>query len=159
MTDVQGTTVTEPVVWKLLDPAVLAASVQHDDELVILDQLVGIRSALESRTAARAATTATGEELLALEVLLVRLDAESVQPELFTRTDVAFHDLIMGASYDGCATDIDGSWSSMALPSGSARNACRAVPIGTGVATAAPAPRSSATAASRSSTLRAKCWP
>ncbi|MBK3563856.1 FadR/GntR family transcriptional regulator [Streptomyces sp. MBT62] len=94
----QGTTVTEPENWNLLDPVVLAATVQHDDELVILDQLVGVRSALESQMAAQAARSATSDDLRSIETLLTRLDVETAQPASFVETDVAFHDRIMQAS-------------------------------------------------------------
>jgi ATP-binding cassette, subfamily B, multidrug efflux pump len=61
--------------------------------------------------------------------------------------------------HDGSAADVAASCSSMVLPSGSLRNAWRAASTGIGSLTAVPAPRSSATEASRSSTSSAKCWP
>lgn len=94
----QGTTVTAAEEWNLLDPVVLAATVQHDDELVVLDQLVGVRSALESQMAAQAARNATDEDLRAIQSLLARLDEETSQPGQFVDTDVIFHDRIMQAS-------------------------------------------------------------
>jgi len=102
----QGTTVTEPENWNLLDPVVLAATVQHDDELVILDQLVGVRSALESQMAAQAARSAGAEDLRSLEALLTQLEVETAQPSSFVETDVAFHDRIMEASGNSLARSI-----------------------------------------------------
>lgn len=93
-----GTTVTQSEEWNLLDPVVLAATVQHDDELVVLDQLVGVRSALESQMAAQAAELATDDDLRELQHLLGRLDEEIATPARFTETDVLFHNRIMQAS-------------------------------------------------------------
>ncbi|MCX5269459.1 FadR/GntR family transcriptional regulator [Streptomyces sp. NBC_00199] len=93
-----GTTVTPPEEWNLLDPVVLSAAVQHDDELVVLDHLVGIRSALEAQMAAQAAEVATDDDMRAVEEILSRLDEETAVPARFIETDVAFHDRIMQAS-------------------------------------------------------------
>ena len=93
-----GTTVTQPEEWNLLDPVVLAATVQHDDELVVLDQLVGVRSALEAQMAAQAAELATDDDLRSVEWLLGQLAEETATPARFVETDVAFHDRIMQAS-------------------------------------------------------------
>lgn len=93
-----GTTVTPSEEWNLLDPVVLAATVQHDDELVVLDQLVGVRSALEAQMAAQAAELATDDDLREVERLLGRLDEEIATPARFSETDVLFHDRIMQAS-------------------------------------------------------------
>ncbi|MFI1704970.1 FadR/GntR family transcriptional regulator [Streptomyces griseoruber] len=95
-----GTTVTPPEEWNLLDPVVLAATVQHDDDLVVLDQLVDIRSTLEAQMAAQAAELATEEDLRAFERLLGRLDEETAVPTQFIETDVVFHDRIMQASHN-----------------------------------------------------------
>ncbi|GAA2947879.1 FadR/GntR family transcriptional regulator [Streptomyces violaceus] len=75
-----GTTVTPPEEWNLLDPVVLAATVQHDDQLVVLDQLVDIRSTLEAQMTAQAAELATDDDLRAIEQLLARLDEEDHRP-------------------------------------------------------------------------------
>lgn len=93
-----GTTVTPSEEWNLLDPVVLAATVRHDDELVVLDQLVGVRSALEAQMAAQAAEVATDDDLREVERLLGRLDEEIATPARFVETDVLFHDRIMQAS-------------------------------------------------------------
>ncbi len=95
-----GTTVTPPEEWNLLDPVVLAATVQHDDQLVVLDQLVDIRSTLEAQMTAQAAELATDDDLRAIEQLLARLDEETTVPALFIETDVAFHDRILQASHN-----------------------------------------------------------
>lgn len=101
-----GTTVTPQEDWNLLDPVVLAATFQHDDQLVVLDQLVGVRSALESQMAAQAAVLATEDDLRAMEGLLERLDGETVVPHRFIETDLVFHGLIMEASRNRLASSI-----------------------------------------------------
>ncbi|WP_329213798.1 FadR family transcriptional regulator [Streptomyces sp. NBC_01485] len=101
-----GTTVTPPEDWNLLDPVVLAATFRHDDQLVVLDQLVGVRSALESQMAAQAAVLATEDDLRGMEELLVRLDAETTAPHRFIETDLVFHSRIMEASRNRLASSI-----------------------------------------------------
>lgn len=101
-----GTTVTQSEEWNLLDPVVLAATVQHDNELVVLDQLVGVRSALESQMAAQAAELATDDDLREVERLLGRLDEEIATPARFNETDVLFHNRIMQASGNRLARSI-----------------------------------------------------
>ncbi|MFD0658676.1 FadR/GntR family transcriptional regulator [Thermocatellispora tengchongensis] len=93
-----GTTVTEEDDWNLLDPMVLSATVRHDSELRVLDQLVDIRAALESQMAAQAALTATDADLREIEAVLERLSAQTRIPEMYVDTDVAYHDRIMLAS-------------------------------------------------------------
>lgn len=93
-----GTTVTPSEEWNLLDPVVLAATVQHDDELVVLDHLVGVRSVLEAQMAAQAAELATDDDLREVEGLLDRLEDEIATPARFVESDVLFHDRIMQAS-------------------------------------------------------------
>ncbi|WP_324785683.1 FadR/GntR family transcriptional regulator [Streptomyces sp. H51] len=93
-----GTTVAAQEEWNLLDPVVLAATFQHDDELVVLDQLVGIRSALESQMAAQAAAVADEADLRAIQEVLDRMDGETRTPQRFIETDVAFHAAVMQAS-------------------------------------------------------------
>ncbi|MFJ2116428.1 MULTISPECIES: FadR/GntR family transcriptional regulator [unclassified Streptomyces] len=101
-----GTTVTPQEEWNLLDPVVLTATFQHDDQLVVLDQLVGVRSALESQMAAQAATLATDDDLRTIEELLVRLDTETTAPYRFIETDLVFHGRIMEASRNRLASSI-----------------------------------------------------
>ncbi|MFI6350145.1 FadR/GntR family transcriptional regulator [Streptomyces sp. NPDC050560] len=93
-----GTTVTVQEEWNLLDPVVLAATFQHDDELVVLDQLVGVRSALESQMAAQAAAVGSDKDLRAAQAMLSRLDRETSTPLRFIESDVSFHAAVMHAS-------------------------------------------------------------
>ena len=101
-----GAVVRERSGWSLLDTGVLAAAVRHDRSLRILDDLVGVRIALESSLAGLAAAHATDEDRVALEALYRRLEAEVHVPEVFIETDMAFHDRIMAASGNDLARSI-----------------------------------------------------
>ena len=94
----QGTTVRGSVEWDLLNPVVLAASVRHDAELAILEDLVDVRRALESQMAGQAAIRAGAQHLRRIETALHQLFAEMADPARFLRADLDFHDAIMAAS-------------------------------------------------------------
>jgi len=94
----QGTTVRPFADWDLLDATVLAATVRHDAELSILEDLVDVRRALEAQMAAQAALRADTDRLRAIEAAMARLEAEVDDPGSYLRADVAFHDTIMAAS-------------------------------------------------------------
>jgi DNA-binding FadR family transcriptional regulator len=94
----QGTRVAMPDEWNLLDPMVLEASVRHDKDLRILDDVVEVRRVLESEMARQAAVNATAGDRAEMNTLLDRLSAEVVTPERHMLTDLQFHDVIMRAS-------------------------------------------------------------
>jgi DNA-binding FadR family transcriptional regulator len=94
----QGTTVTAPGQWSLLDPMVLTASVRHDKDLRILDSLADVRQVLESQMARQAALNATSADRAEMRRLLDRLAAEVAAPERHVLTDLEFHEAIMRAS-------------------------------------------------------------
>ncbi len=94
----QGTRVALTDEWNLLDPMVLEASVRHDKDLRLLDDLVDVRRALESQMARQAAVRATASDKAELERLLDELTVQVVTPELHKLTDLRFHDAIMSAS-------------------------------------------------------------
>lgn len=94
----QGTTVRPMADWNLLNPLVLAASVRHDAELSILEDLVDVRRALESSMAGLAAVRAEPADLRRIEAALEQLYAEQDDPARYLRADLAFHDAIMIAS-------------------------------------------------------------
>ena len=94
----QGTRVAAPDEWNLLDPMVLEASVRHDQDLRILDDIVDVRRVLESHMARQAAVNATDSDRAEIKRLLDRLVVEVVMPERHRLTDVEFHDAIMQAS-------------------------------------------------------------
>lgn len=94
----QGTTVAPYDDWNLLDPMVLAASVRHDEQLRMLDDIVDVRRVLEAQMARQAAANATEAGLAEIKALLTTLAAQVSTPEVYILTDVDFHDAIMRAS-------------------------------------------------------------
>ena len=93
-----GTTVCGTQEWDLLNPIVLAASIRHDAELAILEDLVDVRQALEGQMAAEAAERADRKQLDRIETAFNQLFAEEDDPARFLRADLDFHDAIMAAS-------------------------------------------------------------
>jgi len=73
-----GTRVRAAVDWDLLNPVVLAASVRHDAERSILEDLVSVRRALEGQMAAQAAKAATDAQLAHIEAALRLVQAEAI---------------------------------------------------------------------------------
>ncbi len=93
-----GTLVSPEESWNLLDPDVLAAVVRYDEQYDILDQLILVRTSLESSLAREAARKATPADLADLRELMAQLDAAVREPELLDDVDVAFHERVMLAS-------------------------------------------------------------
>jgi len=93
-----GTTVSGADEWDLLNPVVLAATIRHDAELAILEDLVDVRQALEGQMAASAAEHADAKQLDRIESAFTHLFAEEEDPVRFLRADLDFHDAIMAAS-------------------------------------------------------------
>lgn len=77
---------------------VLAASVRHDKDLHILDDLVDVRQVLESEMARQATVKATASDRAEMKRLLDQMAVEVVTPERHMLTDLEFHDVIMRAS-------------------------------------------------------------
>ncbi|GAA3084748.1 DNA-binding FadR family transcriptional regulator [Kribbella aluminosa] len=101
-----GAVVKDDSSWNLLDADVLASAMRNDANLTILDELVGVRIALESNLAGLAAEHATDEDRAAIEAVFHRLEADTSRPEVFIQTDVEFHDRIMAASGNRLARSI-----------------------------------------------------
>jgi GntR family galactonate operon transcriptional repressor len=93
-----GTRVRSSDEWDLLNPVVLAASVRHDAELSILEDMVATRRALEAQMAAQAADRADPQCLRRVEAAFALLLVEESDPARFLRADLEFHDTIMVAS-------------------------------------------------------------
>ena len=93
-----GTLVSDQDSWNLLDPDVLAAIVRHDEQYDALDQLILVRTALESSMAREAARRTGPTDLAELRDLMAQLDAAVREPERLDDVDVCFHDRIMQAS-------------------------------------------------------------
>ncbi len=93
-----GTVVRPADDWNLLEPDVLAAAVRHAQGLAVLDELVRVRSALESMLVVRAAVHASERDLDEIASLQIKMAAEIGTPEAFIESDVLFHDRIMRAA-------------------------------------------------------------
>ncbi|MET8867327.1 FadR/GntR family transcriptional regulator [Nonomuraea sp. NPDC004580] len=93
-----GTTVTPPTMWDMLDELVLAATIDMDESLAILDDLVVTRRLLESDMAYLAARLADDETIGRLLALVDRMDELVGDHVTYADHDRAFHDVIMQAS-------------------------------------------------------------
>src|SRR5919204_824393 len=93
-----GATVTPREEWNLLDPVVLEATIRHDDEMAILDDLIDVRVALECDMVRSAAERMTSDDLASLDRLLGELESELTESERYQETDTRFHDLILRCS-------------------------------------------------------------
>jgi DNA-binding FadR family transcriptional regulator len=94
----QGTTVTAPEQWNLLDPLVLEASIRFDETLKTLDDLVDVRVGLESQMTRRAALVMSDDQLSELHAALMALEQLLGQTEAYALADTEYHDLILRGS-------------------------------------------------------------
>jgi GntR family transcriptional regulator, galactonate operon transcriptional repressor len=94
----RGTTVTPVEQWNILDPVVLAAMVENDDSLGILDEVISVRSALESEMAANAALIMTDADIARMHESLQEMRDDVNDVQAFRRADVDFHWRIMRIS-------------------------------------------------------------
>jgi GntR family galactonate operon transcriptional repressor len=93
-----GTSVRPLTDWDLLSPAVLAATIRHDTQLSILEDLIDVRCALEGQMARQAAERATPEQLAAVEQAMAQLRGATSDPTRYLDLDREFHERIMIAS-------------------------------------------------------------
>ncbi|MEV4173159.1 FadR/GntR family transcriptional regulator [Nonomuraea sp. NPDC049709] len=93
-----GTMVTPPTMWDMLDELVLAATIDMDESLGILDDLVVTRRLLESDMAYLAARVADEDTIERLRTLVDRMDELVDDHVTYADHDRAFHDTIMQAS-------------------------------------------------------------
>jgi len=102
----RGTYILPKNVWNVLDPLVLSALVENDENLRVLDELTNVRCELEGMMSALAAMRRTDEDLellgTALESMRDALDDET----RFNEADAAFHFAVMEASGDQLAQSI-----------------------------------------------------
>ncbi len=96
----RGTIVQDASHWSLLDPMVLGALFLREDGLAYLDNLIEIRTTLESSMAAKAARKLTPDDATVLTSQLARLDELVGNPPAYVPEDVRFHDIIMRISGD-----------------------------------------------------------
>ena len=113
-----GTTVRPREEWNLLDPIVLAALIDHDDDLGTLDEIIGLRRQLEGTMANRAADRLDDGLRATLSALLAQLEASTDDPDQYLDLDVAFHEVIMGASQSPLSRAIIATLNSQAFVSG-----------------------------------------
>lgn len=90
----QGTTVTPPEQWNLIDPLVLEASIRYDDTLQTLDDVIDVRVGLESQMTRRAAEAMTDAQLAELHEALIALEGLLGETEAYELADTEYHDLI-----------------------------------------------------------------
>jgi DNA-binding FadR family transcriptional regulator len=102
----QGTTVTSPEQWNLLDSVVLDAAIRNDESLEILNDLIEVRVALECQMARRAARTIDEAGLEELRQMLAVLDRLRSEPDEYLLTDTYYHDAIHRQSGNGLARSI-----------------------------------------------------
>jgi DNA-binding FadR family transcriptional regulator len=93
-----GTTVTPADEWNLLDPVVLEATIQADETVQTLDDLVDVRVALESDMARTAAESMGDDDLAELGAILSELATQRQDPARYLDTDTRYHDFIMRCS-------------------------------------------------------------
>jgi DNA-binding FadR family transcriptional regulator len=98
-----GTMVTPPTRWNMLDELVLAASIDEDVSLEILDDIVVTRRLLESDMANIAAQLVTEEAADRLRALVDRMDELVDDQVTYAAHDRAFHDVIMQTSQNRIA--------------------------------------------------------
>jgi GntR family galactonate operon transcriptional repressor len=93
-----GTVVRSSQSWDMIDEIVLSALVHNDESLVILDELVTVRAALEREMAITAATVRTPEQLDAIRAALRAMERTADDPAAFAVADADFHDVVMSTS-------------------------------------------------------------
>lgn len=101
----RGTTVQSRESWALLDAGVLQIALEYDRDLVLLDDLVMVRSVLESVMARVAAVRLTEDELAQLADNVDQMMRTTTDFEAFRQLDLSFHRVVMRASGSevGCA--------------------------------------------------------
>ncbi len=93
-----GTTVRPSTEWNMLDEAVLAATIDHDRTLAVLDDLVVTRRLLESDMANVAARSADGDLIDRLRAQVDHMDELVDDVVVYKEHDRDFHDTVMRAS-------------------------------------------------------------
>jgi len=101
----RGTKVQPRDSWALLDAGVLQIALEYDDDLVLLDDLMMVRSLLESVMAQVAAVSLTDDDLAQLADNVDQMTRATTDFETFRRLDLSFHRVVMRASGSeiGCA--------------------------------------------------------
>lgn len=95
-----GTFVSPHETWNLFDPMLLNAFMQSGNLAAIAQELVELRSMVEVECAGLAAERISASELKKLEHWLKRMNAAIDDIALITQADLAFHEIIIGASHN-----------------------------------------------------------
>lgn len=93
-----GTRVRAREAWHLMDPDVLGWRYQNSPGLADLNDLAGLRIALEPGAARLAAMQARPEDIQGIEEALAAMRACAADPEAFIAADLAFHGAVFCAS-------------------------------------------------------------
>lgn len=101
-----GTIVLDQSHWSLLDPMILDGLFQREDRLRYLDNLIEIRTTLESAMAASATEHMTEEGKAALGAQLDLLATLLDEPDPYGLEDLAFHRIIHALSGDAFGSAI-----------------------------------------------------
>jgi len=100
----KGATVNGPKHWDLFDPDVLAATLDSERSGDVLAEYLECRRVLEVEAAGFAAERATKKDLEQMSRALARMEESSERPpshaaeELFHEADIAFHQVLIGAT-------------------------------------------------------------
>lgn len=113
----RGTTVNPTSSWNVADETVLAAMIDHDDSLGILDEVSAVRASLESLMARDAANRASAEQADQLRQALSAMELAVDNPSAFRQADINFHRLVMAISDSRLAASIAYSLTDRAVES------------------------------------------
>jgi GntR family transcriptional regulator, galactonate operon transcriptional repressor len=104
-----GTRVLPREFWNLLDPDVLAWSLEVDGSSVRYGEIYEVRSIIEPRVASLAAARRTGDEAALLGDLQGRLAAAVDDVDAFVAVDLELHDAILIAAHNAILAQLAGT--------------------------------------------------
>lgn len=102
----RGTQVARSGSWNMLDPVVLAALIDNDRSLSVLDDLTVVRGTLEAVMAGAVASNHTPAELNRIEHALDTMREMQHESDVFRQADAVFHLTIMELSRNRLAANI-----------------------------------------------------
>jgi DNA-binding FadR family transcriptional regulator len=103
----KGATINEPAGWDVLDPDVLAATLESDRGSEVLAEYLECRRILEVEAAGLAAERAGKRDVAELAEAMERMEATAARPpsqaaeERFHEADIAFHQAVIAATGNG----------------------------------------------------------
>lgn len=95
-----GTCIAASDRWNLFDPLILDAFMQSNNLSAVAEELLELRVMVEVECAGLAAERISTTELQSLELCLKRMGAAINDVERITQVDLAFHNIIIGASHN-----------------------------------------------------------